>query len=62
MSSDEGDCDGRQHAGNEDFQRLAVPPGDENSMTHPLNSSFWDQDCPAMTYTDSDFDFLTGIV
>lgn len=61
-SSDEEDCGGRQHGRNERVGRLAVSLGDESSIAHALNSSFWEQDYPAMTYMDSNFDFLTGIV
>lgn len=61
-SYDEEDCDGRQHAGGEHFERLAEPLRDKSSMAHPPNSSFWDQNCSEVTDMDSDFDFFTGIV
>jgi hypothetical protein len=46
----------------EQIERLATSPQNDKPIVHSLSSSFWEQDCPAMTYTDGDFDFLTGIV
>jgi hypothetical protein len=59
--SDEGEYDESQPGCDEHGEGHDAFLADEQPTAYPLNSVCWGQDYPAMTFTDGDLDFLTGI-